>query len=531
MNTGKGAYLDSVDNLYFLSGKLEALDSPGEWYMDEDSKVLYVWMPDSAAPGDNVGVKVKNYCVNHDGGGGGTASFHLANLTLFGCTFKMTNCNDCTVDSVTTMFPTYQSTIPNMGVDTGPVPPQTLIEGNRNTVSRFHMRYSNNGGLKIVGSNNTISESLFEDLTWLGTLDFPPIELGFGSTQPTSSSSSTSAPASADVRTRTSSAANESERGRDSVSLQDTSHPPQLPLPPSALVHMDARGIGDQTEGNNNTVTRTTVRRCGEMGILTSQRSNTITYTHVYEIGLIGLDSAGLHADNTVVSCMDYSLPAGQRADCVKHWHHNWVHDCREKCVRGDDYNLNLTVDHSVIWNCGRPEDRNIQASTGAIIKGDYNRFYANTVFNVTQTPYVAGNQGDLCLPIQAYSPAATSGRYNITQQNANTIVLNSLVENVTAQRAPSLPPIDGSQYYKVFQGLHRDEASMMLANVDVFDFRPLKASPLVGKGVVFPPYVPARSDGATPDIGAYQHDDATPWQPGCTFTPSCTEMWNPPFL
>ena len=51
-----------------------------------------------------------------------------------------------------------------------------------------------------------------------------------------------------------------------------------------------------------------------------------------------------------------------------------WIHDASEKCVRGDDYNLNLTVHHNVIWNCGDVRERNFFAATGCILKGDYNR-------------------------------------------------------------------------------------------------------------------------------------------------------------
>jgi hypothetical protein len=39
--------------------------------------------------------------------------------------------------------------------------------------------------------------------------------------------------------------------------------------------------------------------------------------------------------------------------NCTKEWHHNWVHDCREKCMRGDDYTFQLHGHHLVIYNCG----------------------------------------------------------------------------------------------------------------------------------------------------------------------------------
>ena len=59
------------------------------------------------------------------------------------------------------------------------------------------------------------------------------------------------------------------------------------------------------------------------MGILTSQRSNEVSYCHVHHVGLIGLDSAALHADNSYVGCMNMSLPLQNRPNCSKVWHHN----------------------------------------------------------------------------------------------------------------------------------------------------------------------------------------------------------------
>jgi hypothetical protein len=35
---------------FFLVGKLEFLDSPGEWFYDSDTKVVYVWMPNGDSP-------------------------------------------------------------------------------------------------------------------------------------------------------------------------------------------------------------------------------------------------------------------------------------------------------------------------------------------------------------------------------------------------------------------------------------------------------------------------------------------------
>ena len=50
---------------------------------------------------------------------------------------------------------------------------------------------------------------------------------------------------------------------------------------------------------------------------------------------------------------------------------HNWVHDNLAKCVRGDDFTKNLSIHHSVIWNCGEPVSDGAGQSFGVVLKGD----------------------------------------------------------------------------------------------------------------------------------------------------------------
>jgi hypothetical protein len=52
------------------------------------------------------------------------------------------------------------------------------------------------------------------------------------------------------------------------------------------------------------------------------------------------------------------------------------------------------------------------------------------------------------------------------------------------------------------------------------YDFRPNASSPLRGAGFIYPPFSP-QVGGGPPDVGAYQHRDADPWEPGCTL-PTC---------
>eukprot|EP00729_Bicosta_minor_P026990 gene26990-13786_t len=113
----------------------------------------------------------------------------------------------------------------------------TLVEGNKTVITGLHVQYSNIHGLKIVGNDNLLDNSLIEDVDWLGT---------------------------------------------------------------------------------------TTVRRFGNAGIVTSQLSNEISYSHVYDGGLIGNDDACVHADNSGTPCQPDPATGAITINCTKNWHHNW---------------------------------------------------------------------------------------------------------------------------------------------------------------------------------------------------------------
>jgi hypothetical protein len=119
-----------------------------------------------------------------------------------------------------------------------------------------HLRYANNAGLKIVGDDNVVENVLIEDVDWLGTLDFPALEVGFDQW------SSAEPPGKALAPTSSSSEV--------------------VPLQQRRLRRVDDRMYPRPTKGQRNTITKATVRRFGNAGIVTSQLANEISYSHVY---------------------------------------------------------------------------------------------------------------------------------------------------------------------------------------------------------------------------------------------------------
>jgi hypothetical protein len=256
---------------YFLSGVLSALDHAGEWFIDETDWTVYVWTPDSSPPGDRFSVRVRDFCVDlaH------SPAAAVSNLSMHACTFRVQNCTGCQVTDLNITYPSYQREFhlrdptPFKG---GPPPNTTLFHGSNSTLSRIALRYSNSAGIKVVGDNNVLSEMLILDTDWLGTLDYPPLEVGFG----------------LDLD-----AAGGPDRGDEddeaTVTHGDDRSDERLQLLQSSGED-DAQRLGSgtvmyprNTKGRNNTVTRVTVGRFGNSGIVTSQLSNVVSFCHVCE--------------------------------------------------------------------------------------------------------------------------------------------------------------------------------------------------------------------------------------------------------
>jgi len=131
---GNGNYLNKgADNLYFLSGALGLLDSPGEWFVDSATWTLYLWTPDSKPPGSRVSIQTKDYCVQSTA----TAPLNMRNLTFHGCTFSVRNCNGCQLTDLDLVHSTYQREIPHRDVSPLEQAAATVFAGDNSTIERL----------------------------------------------------------------------------------------------------------------------------------------------------------------------------------------------------------------------------------------------------------------------------------------------------------------------------------------------------------------------------------------------------------
>jgi hypothetical protein len=166
---------------YFLAGKLEALDSPGEWF--HDGRTLYLWTPDGRSPtGHAVEARTRGYALAANGVSHVTVSgFHF-----FAATLKLEDTRNCTLDGLCLTYPhgVWEPFGEPVGLprdheeprdwasrnwfkETSVVTP-TFVGGEGNTIRRCTIRYANGSSIVVAGKKNLIEDCLIHDIDWYG---------------------------------------------------------------------------------------------------------------------------------------------------------------------------------------------------------------------------------------------------------------------------------------------------------------------------------------------------------------------------
>lgn len=164
------------DDRYYLSGKLEALDSPGEWFLDAASRTLYLWPEDGKSPaGRRVEAKARDYAFEVNG----LDYIELAGLHFFAATFAFTNANYGLVDGCHLLFPTYARDLTDLAAAARPTP-RTAMTGSHNRIANSSLAYSSTSGFNMEGAENVIENCLVRDICWNGSLRYVGIDMGPG---------------------------------------------------------------------------------------------------------------------------------------------------------------------------------------------------------------------------------------------------------------------------------------------------------------------------------------------------------------
>ena len=165
------------DDYFYLQGKREALDAAGEWLQTANGTLLLI--PPPGAEPEMLQLKAKQ----RDYGFVGTNLHHvqISGITFFGCTFRLTTCEDCLVEFCNLSYPSYARGVPNAEEKGKTRPcPGTYISGRRNTIRSCSFEHCPNYGVLLGGEQNVIENSIVHDVNWAGTLHYTAVALTAG---------------------------------------------------------------------------------------------------------------------------------------------------------------------------------------------------------------------------------------------------------------------------------------------------------------------------------------------------------------
>jgi hypothetical protein len=152
-------------NNYFLSGKFQALDSPGEWYRDS-SGALYLWDPNSDNPAwHTVEAKARQYAFDLTG----VSNTTIEGINLFAATIHTNVWSGNTViNGISAKYLTQFNNLWGNGWSP-PGPYGIELNGNNSILENSTIAYSAGDGVYVDGANVRVTNNLIHDVDYSGT--------------------------------------------------------------------------------------------------------------------------------------------------------------------------------------------------------------------------------------------------------------------------------------------------------------------------------------------------------------------------
>jgi parallel beta-helix repeat protein len=154
-------------NHFFVFGKLELLDSPGEWWWDPNQQQLYVWMPDGASPEGRTEAGVAPAVLDLSG----QSYVTVKGLSARGGWFNLQNSINCTLQDFHLRAPNWIRTFDGYSVW-----PQYLggvdVSGSGNVIDGGTVQNAGRSGIHIAGTGNTVQQVTVQDQGWNWAAEF-----------------------------------------------------------------------------------------------------------------------------------------------------------------------------------------------------------------------------------------------------------------------------------------------------------------------------------------------------------------------
>jgi len=141
---------------YFLEGKLDFLDEPGEWFYDTSTKTIYFWPPNNRDPNTlNVRGKVQSYFFKVSN----VDNIVIKDLRFFGTTFEINKCTGCIIENCHFTYPSYSKRM--LGV-VDQEPEISLFKNSEyGQVRDSSFRFTDGMALKMSSGNMVVTNTYF----------------------------------------------------------------------------------------------------------------------------------------------------------------------------------------------------------------------------------------------------------------------------------------------------------------------------------------------------------------------------------
>lgn len=154
-------YKPLAGNPYLIMGSLAGLDSPGEWFLDEDRGTVYLWTLDGKPPAAAVSVKQRDYACDLSR----LKFIEIKGLDIFGAAVNMTDSQDCLLEDCRLRYVEHYREL-----DLNKTPAAlNVVTGKNNQWRRCLIAYAATSALRLGGENNRLVNSIVRDANYLGT--------------------------------------------------------------------------------------------------------------------------------------------------------------------------------------------------------------------------------------------------------------------------------------------------------------------------------------------------------------------------
>lgn len=155
------AYKLGEGSLYYLTGKLGALDHPGEWHLDRRNGLVYLKTPDADDPSDHV-VEARQRGLAFDLSG--KSHIRIRGFRIFSATVEMRDSEHCLMEECHVKYPSHFVECNGWGTgmnDTG-----VVVSGSHNEVKRCSIAWSAGNGVTLLGTANKVTDCLIHDVDY-----------------------------------------------------------------------------------------------------------------------------------------------------------------------------------------------------------------------------------------------------------------------------------------------------------------------------------------------------------------------------